>query len=328
MPRCVYCRNEKADEHFCKAEHILPKSFGRFENNFTLHGTVCDDCNQYFGDHLELVLARDSFEGHSRFAYGVKDPEEFRPFGRASRIVIKVCEGSFSGAYAYREYCSEAADVILRPLPQIGFRDSSGKYEYFLLDDIPTNQELREKGFDLKHERAIWGIAIDKEILCAKLLEKGIEFQHHGDFVAPKQSESVLCEVEGTIDQQICRAIAKIAFNYLLYWQSPDFLLEADFDPTRRYIRYGEDPGYRLIAIRDQPILADEPVVGERRLGHLITSNWAGDGVSIVGQISIFNWITYCVSVVRDYAGIRRDVKRGHFFDVSNRRILELETRN
>jgi hypothetical protein len=82
-----------------------------------------------------------------------------------------------------------------------------------------------------------------------------------------------------------------------------------------------------MIAIRDEAILADEPIVGGRRLDHLITVNWAADGVSILGQVSIFNWVTYCVSLLRDYGGKRRDVRRGNFFDVSNRRILELEAR-
>jgi hypothetical protein len=212
-------------------------------------------------------------------------------------------------------------------MPQVGFRNDLNKYEYFLLDEIPTVQQLRERGYDLKHEHAICGIAIDEDSLRATLAPKGIDFEHHGELVPPEQCESVLCEVEGTIDQHIFRAIAKIAFNYLLYWQGPDFLLEAGFNPTRRYIRYGENPGYKLIIIREQAILADEPVVGKRRLGHLITCNWAADNASIVGQVSIFNWVTYCVSLLRDYLGERRDVKHGHFFDVSGRHILELGTR-
>ena len=327
MPQCVYCLDEKGDEHFRKVEHVLPQSFGTFENNFTLRGTVCDECNQYFGNHLELALARDTYEGNSRFTYGVKDPDEFRPFGRSSRIIMRLGEGPFEGAYAFREYSSEAGEVVLQPLPQVGFLSAAGKYEYFLPDDIPTQERLKERGFNLKDQRSICGIAVDEATLRAKLTEKGIEFKHHGDLVPPEKSQSILCEVEGTIDQQIFRAIAKIAFNYLLYWARPEFLLEEPFDPVRRYIRYGERPGYILVAVREKAILADEPVVGERRLGHLITSNWAQDGISIVGQVSLFNWVTYCVSLLRDYSGERGDVKRGHFFDVSNRRISELETR-
>ena len=328
MPRCIYCLENKAADLFQKVEHVLPQSFGRFESNLTLRDIVCDHCNQYFGDHLELALARDTFEGHSRFTYGVKVPEEFRPFGRRSRIVIKITEGPFESAYAYREYSPEAAQVVLQPLPQVGFLlVPSQQYEYFLLDEIPSEQQLREKGFDSQHKRAICGIAIDEELMREKLAEKGIQFKYKGEIVPPKQSESLLCEVVGIIDHSVFRVIAKIAFNYLLYWHGSDFLFEASFDAVRRYIRYGEKPGYEMIAIRDEAILADEPIVGGRRLGHLITVNWAADGVSILGQVSIFNWVTYCVSLLRHYGGKRRDVRRGNFFDVSNRRILELEAR-
>ena len=328
MPRCIYCLEDKAEEHFRKAEHVLPQSFGTFENNFTLRRVVCDDCNQYFGDHLELALARDTFEGHSRFIYRVKDPEEFRPFGRGSRIIIRIMEGPFEGAYAYREYSEEAAEIVLQPLPQVGFLMApSQKYEYFLLDDIPTEQQLRQKGFDSQHQRAICGLAVNEESLRDRLAENGIKFRYHGEVVPPRQSQTLLCEVEGTIDQKIFRAIAKIAFNYLLYWQEPEFVFEAPFHTARRYIRYGEHPGYKMIAIRDDAILADEPIVGKRRLGHLVTTSWAQDGVSILSQVSIFNWVTYCVSLLRDYGGERRDIKRGNFFDVSTRKILELETR-
>jgi HNH endonuclease len=200
MPRCVYCLDEKTDEHFRKAEHVLPQSFGTFENNFTSRGTVCDECNQYFGNHLELALARDTFEGHSRSTYGAKDPDEFRPFGRGSRIIIRLREGPFEGAYVYREYSPEAAEVILQPLPQVGFLNAADRYEYFLLDDIPTQQQLSERGFKLKTQRAICGIAVNEETLGAKLAGKGIEFQYHGELVPPEKSQSVLCEVGGTID--------------------------------------------------------------------------------------------------------------------------------
>lgn len=328
MPRCIYCLEDKPKDRFRKTEHVLPQSFGTFESNLTLRGVVCDECNQYFGDHLELALARDTFEGHSRFIYGVKDPEEFRPFGRRSRIIIRIKEGPFKGAYAYREYSAEAAQVVLQPLPQVGFLMApSQKYEYFLLDEIPNEQQLRERGFESQHERAICGIAVDEEPLRERLAEKGIQFRYRAEIVPPRQSQSLLCEVEGTIDQNIFRAIAKIAFNYLLYWQGLDFLFESPFNTARRYIRYGETPGYKMIAIRDEAILADEPIVGERRLGHLITTSWAQDGVSVLGQVSIFNWVTYCVSLLRDYTSTCRDIRRGHFFDVSTRKILELEAR-
>jgi len=55
---CIYCLKDSNNVSFKKSEHVLPQSFGVFENNFTLNGVVCDSCNKYFGDNLELDLAR------------------------------------------------------------------------------------------------------------------------------------------------------------------------------------------------------------------------------------------------------------------------------
>jgi hypothetical protein len=52
--KCIYCKVEKDAKYFTKVEHVIPQSFGHFENNLTLRNVVCDDCNQYFGDNLEL----------------------------------------------------------------------------------------------------------------------------------------------------------------------------------------------------------------------------------------------------------------------------------
>jgi hypothetical protein len=200
----------------------------------------------------------------------------------------------------------------------------AGRYEYFLLNEIPAERELLEKGYDSRHREAIRGLAIDGSQLWGKLAEKGITFQYGGEIVSPQRSHSTLCELKGTIDQKIFRAVAKIAFNYLAYWQGPELLHEPSFDTARRYIRYGKQPGYSMVDVREDAILADEPVVGQRRLGHLITTNWAQDRVSIMAQVALFNWVTYRISLAREHPGERRDIRRGHFFDVANDEILEL----
>ena len=65
--KCIYCLEDKPETSYKKVEHVIPQSFGVFKNNFTLNKVVCDDCNNYFGDNLEIDLARDTYEGHSRF---------------------------------------------------------------------------------------------------------------------------------------------------------------------------------------------------------------------------------------------------------------------
>ncbi len=329
MPiRCIYCQGEKSEECFTRAEHVVPQSFGTFRKNLTLRGIVCNSCNQFFGDTLEIALARDTFEGHSRFAHGVSDPVDFRPFGRKSRIVIRLTEGDFAGAYAYREYSSEVEEILLRPLPQVGFRRAdSNQYEYFLLDELPERTDLDAMGIAWDHPAAIRAVAVDEATLREFLAQKEIEFQSRGELVPPDDSESLLCDVEGTIDQIIFRAVAKIALNYLTYWQGPEFIHESYFDPVRRYIRFSERPRFPLVMVTEQPVLADEPVVGRRRLGHLLTVNWAADGRSIVSQVSLFNWVTYCVSLAKDYPEAARDITKGNFFNVSSGEILDLEAR-
>ena len=74
--------------------------------------------------------------------------------------------------------------------------------------------------------------------------------------------------------------------------------------------------------------IGDEPVEGMRRLGHIVTVNWAAERISIISQVSLFNWASYRVSLARNFSGERRNIRRGHFFNVNNREILDLETRS
>jgi hypothetical protein len=156
------------------------------------------------------------------------------------------------------------------------------------------------------------------------LLRKGFTFKAH-KVANPDDSEaSLLCTLEGTIEDTISRAVAKISFNYLAYWQGREFMLGADFNPIRCYVRYGAKPQYSLIQIRQEPILGDEPLYGKRRSGHLLTVGWTSDKRSIIGQVSLFNWLTYSVCLARDCIGEHRAIQKGHFFDPYNQQISQL----
>jgi HNH endonuclease len=328
MATCIYCQEERPKESFTKAEHVLPQSFGKFRQNMTLRNVVCDRCNQYFGDHLETYLGRDTFEGQLRFKHGVKNADEFKSVGPESRMVLKSTEGDFAGCYMYREYSQEGGGIVVKPLPQVGFMLAPGNtYEYFLLDKIPSKAELDSKGFQAKHARSIVSLAVDPDELAARLREKDIPFRLGGPLEPSQRPDTVLCELEGTIDHIVLRAISKIAFNYLARWEGSDFVQHRAFDKARRYIRWGHAPGYKLIQLDEKAVLADEPIEGTRRLGHLVTVNWAHDGISVLAQVSLFNWITYLVLLAPDFTGPPPELTRGHFFDVSNSAILELGAR-
>jgi len=313
---------------FKKAEHVMPQAFGKFEQNFTLRGIVCDDCNHYFGNVLERILGRDTFEGHARFRHGVKNQEAFNPL-RSKRVTFKITEGQFTGAHAYTAFVEKVGHIQVFLMPQVGFfLDSDDRYEYFLVTDIPTPDVLRERGFNGTDPRSIVSVGIDSQVVRRVLAEKGITFNIRGEIPPDTSRKDLGVEMTLTIDDIVCRAVAKIAFNYMAYWQHAAFALHPAFDVIRTFIRYGDQPGYPLVQVADEAILGDEPIEGSRRLGNLITTGIAMDGVSIFAQVSLLNQLTYRVALARDFPGaIPPDFVRGHLFSLGNHRILELEAR-
>ena len=325
--KCIYCIEEKPLTSFTKVEHVILQSFGLFANNFTLINIVCDDCNQYFGDCLEIAMARDTLEGASRFKFGLKTPKEFKSLGKQSRIMIKIAEGECKGAYAYREYSEKQGRIVIKPIPQIGFlKKEPAEYEYYLLDQIPHKNDLDKDGFDTKRPRALKALGVDVDTARQVLAEKGIKFEYEGE-AGPSENpqEDWLCKVDALIDSTIFRAVAKIAFNYLAFGEGRDFLLDKSFDSSRNFIRHGKKADYPIAIVDNTPILADEPVEGLRRLGHIVTVNWAADRISIVSQVSLFNDATYRVSLATNFSGARRNIRRGHFFNLNSGEILDLE---
>lgn len=326
--KCIYCLEYKPKSSYKKTEHVMPRSFGLFKNNLTLNSLVCDDCNQYFGDNLEIDLARDTFEGQSRFEFNIKKDKDYKSAGKNSRIKIRIMDGPLKGTYAYREYSCEKKAIVFKPLPQVGFRrKDTSEYDFFLLPEIPDKSFLEEKNYDMKHPKAIRAFGIDDNQLEILLREKNIQIKHGGEFILPSTPQKILCDVEGEIDRCIFRAVAKISFNYLAYWHSSNFVYQSDFDNARRFIRFGEKPTCPIVAVAQKPILADEPIEGKRRLGHLVTLNWAIDQVSVISQVSLFNGVTYVVCLSRNYSGERRDIRKGHFFNTKSMTIYDLEAR-
>lgn len=302
----------------------MPLSFGLFQNNFTLKGCVCDECNQYFGDNLEIDLGRDTYEGISRFEYGVQNPKEFKSFGKRSRLRLKIAEGILKGALSYLAFSEEHNVVTTMPLPQAGFLDkSTGDYAYYSVDEIPSKSELEQKGLDREKDVRAFGNSFDE--IEQALAEKGIYPKFQEEIPLPEKKEGKwLIEFEGSIDKTICRAIAKISFNYLIYWHSVDFALQQSFDPIRSFIRYGKDGISPLVMIRTQNILVDEPSQDSRRIIHIVTVNWTQDGKAIISQVSLFNFLSYTVQLAKNYPGEMRNLRKGHFYNLGDRKIYEL----
>jgi hypothetical protein len=78
------------------------------------------------------------------------------------------------------------------------------------------------------------------------------------------------------------------------------------------------------VEIDSEPILKYDTRTRRQTNGHLVTVDWAIDGTSIFGQVSLFNRARYSVSLARNYRGLWRQIRSGHLFDIQRRRVRRL----
>ena len=326
LMKCIYCLEDKRSNLFTR-DHVLPESFGSFEKNFTLINTVCGVCNEFFGKGIETYLARDTFEGGTlRYETNVKNLSEFKSIGKKGQLNIKISEGKCKGIYVYRDYSDRDGKILIKPCPQIGFLRICGDYEYYLLDKIQDKHKLNQNEYNLKDIISIRILACNPNHAKKLLNEKGFTIINLVDAGYPNDfNDKFLCEIERDVDDVIFRAIAKIGFNYLAYWEGIDFVIQSSFDPIRKYIRWGEKPDIPLKGVQKGPFFSDEKYSNKKRSGHIIAINWESNERSLVARISLINFMPYIIRLAKDDYGKYKHVKRGHFFNIKDRNILEMK---
>ena len=321
--RCIYCLRDLVADAF-NTEHVIPRAFGTFEQNLTLNDIVCAECNSYFSKSIELFFARDSFEAYDRIKRGLKPVEELEEFPQDRLTFSAAVEGEWCGLRL--RFRREGDDAAIGLVPQVGFQRKGSPHWTYLTEEEITDPENR-----LPSEIADEGIRIIGpsdvvvERLANILRERGINFQKRGELVPPAiDTRDIEIFINTKIDPVIKRCAAKIAFNYMAYTAGRVFVLHTAFNVTRTYIRYGESPEYPLVVADDTPILANDTRTLRQTEGHLITVNWTADNKHVVGQLSLFNRVTYRVSLARDFAGLWRHIRSGHHFDLGSRQIAPL----
>ncbi len=251
--KCIYCCVDKNGNEFIKKEHVIPQAFGKFRNNLTLIKKVCDDCNQYLGDTLEIALARDTPEGIMRFLHGIKEPADFKTLGSKTRLKSIVCEeGHFKNAYM--KYTRKNGIFGIEPREQIGFlRKDNNEYDYFLLSEFPST--LDKALYNLKDYRGIHYLC-DFDEAKVILNKIGIPLRNSKAGKLPlTKIQTHKANLTYTFDINISRAICKIAFNYFAKWNNTGNLLDPNFNDIRDYIRDGTLPSSELLFHYNTPIL-------------------------------------------------------------------------
>ena len=302
----------------------MPQAFGKFIDNFTLD-CVCKECNAYFGNNLELFLARDTIEALLRLQYGLKPLESVENLRRDRLRISFGTEGDWQGALG--EFIFEDGEPVVGPIAQVGFA-KKGEPGWIYL----TEHELADSGRSIPDnvdpDEDIKMVAPNEQVekrLINLLAKKGIKFQKKRDLPPPPcDTGQHPVDINVRIDRIIQRCIAKIAFNDLTWVTGPDFALLPDFDVIRSYIRDGKLPHLPLVDVTQETVLADESPNRRQTNGHMITLAWSASTPLVEGQVSLFNANKYRIRLAQNFSGVWRDIRSGHHFDIIDRRITPL----
>jgi hypothetical protein len=320
--KCIYCLTENTKLSFNK-EHVLHKSFGKFQKALSLTREVCKNCNAYFGDNIDRVLGRDSFEAILRLRYGIKPSKEYSDIPY-NRLTITVPEGNGDWTGVKVVYLPPSVHM----LPQLGFpRKGTGDYIYFTLPEVEKG--IQVDNFDVKNGSKVKIIANAKdeyEKLISFLRKSNIPMGTEREFSPVKLDDGKLnVKVEFIIDTILARGIAKIGFNYMAKMCGSTFACKDDFNRIRQFIRYEKLPPGELretIEPSRQPLLANDDF-NRRRFGHILLVEWDITRRHVLARVSLFNSIAWTIILARDVSGIFREIKSCHFYDIQHRVVKQ-----
>lgn len=317
--QCIYCLRH-LDRSAFDRDHVVPAAFTpAFQENLTL-GVVCRECNHYFGTRIEAVFAHGSLEAVLRLHYGLVPPEEAEELIRR-RVRFEYPEGEYAGLHI--ALTNQGGTLLFAPIPQVGFARRGGGWTYVIEEHLTS----RQIPTDIEPSAGIRIIGLsreDEDRLVALLSGYGIPYARQRDLPRPERWGEVNPHLIFPLDGVVRRTVSKIAFNYLAYAAGDDLVVRSDFHGIRSYIREGAQPTYEPVRVTQIPVLRDDRVSGRRTPGHTVTVEWPDPTVGIVGQVALFNEMTYSVVLAPGVSGIWRPVRSGHFFDLRERRVSPL----
>ena len=328
MNTCIYCRSAGPFNR----EHVIHEGFGRFRNTLVLHNTVCADCNQGFGDTIDLALTRSSVEGFERYRFGVKEPSEIEKFRYGDLKLRAKVEGDFAGAAFEHRASPDGTHLVARLLPGLAVRrKDSDEFVHF------TEQEALD-GAWLKNPDVDWhlGFRVFGDEASTKRIEEALRAQgvipSYRRLLTPPADGEMLVEQEFQITTDMQRALAKTAVNYLAYTQGSAYALRPEFDVVRRFVRYGKMPPSVLPRVLSLPglpfsrINAGDTILqdGERRpVVHFVSIGVNQEYRDIAAGITLFGFMAHRVLLAEGFQG-GLPAPRAHLYNVKTLDVFEL----
>lgn len=320
---CIYCKDAK---HACEfhREHVLPEAFGKFKNALVLHDAVCKDCNQFFGNTLDVKLARGSLQGAVRYFRGIKPQVKFRNVDK-KRVHLSA-RALGQAALRPAEFVETPEGEGLAFTPGISYKSVSSKEEQFVsLETLERGDWKNSDDIDRQHPVIL--SYYDDHVLeriqkALAQLKLGVEILDTVD--QTEAGRRVLVVVDAVIeDLLLYRAVSKIAFNYLAYKMGRDFVLRPIFDQTRTFIRQGSSSNTLVKKIEPIKLSGDRDEAARRR-GHVVALELAADGTTTVGFVEFFGIITYSV-MLGMFGQLAIPISAGHYFDIVSKEVIPMD---
>ena len=311
MPQCIYCRCTRRDPF--SREHVIPQSLGSFRGGLTL-GCVCDECNHYFGKHLELEFARESAESVARYLHGLRDVESA---SRTRRMTARInVPGLLFGAKVLLRPNASRNGIDIVYLPQVAFKNKDAEdWKWYTVEEL-NSDVLRalEPGSVMK---LMVTSPAEEEKIRSQLRELGLGPTKaiSRDQVPPRPD--VKTRVKCDFDFNMSRCVAKIAFNYFAHvlGENTRLLLRREFDAVRRYVRYGSNPEQPIVYFSEKARFEQDSTTPSFVDGHILAVGWDNTNENIGCALSLFNTMTYRVVLCRKYEGLWFPLHSAHSFD-------------
>lgn len=344
MARCVYCLKNEEETTFAHREHVMPQFLGTFSplNPVLVGDLVCDTCNHAFSP-FERNFHEDSEEGITGQMLNIDNRHSVRLRGKNVKMVTSNGIGVDMLDQVFPFFKREAERLVVELKPQVQLRNYDGVYQVFLPEALRVIKKDGREFRDVK--KRIAGLQ-QKDIrifapadhagdeaafssVVALLVDFGITYKEgEKAFSAIEKREGTPFEIsmECTVNRDIGRVLAKIAFNYFAYCantsQKSDILFGENFDRIRQFIR-----GDESIALKDVVISLDKDVIlGEERdgqkrlLAHVVVFEEVNG--QIIAKLSFWGRRIYEIAIGAIPSDLSvRNFGCGHVFDPFKQRI-------
>ncbi len=317
-PTCIYPGPHS--ETF-SPEHYLPIALGRFEGMEPLQNRICTGCNNELGRRVETQFLRAGPTGFFRWMIGIRGRDGLppSPFHRAAAgadpmyIVGRAPDWPFELLWEAEPGTENVCPLrqIIFHHPLIGYR-AIGVLERFRERPDDFRDHLREQG--LENATPIHVFATEDEAAWMGTLLEGLGRQPPQEWTRiDVQQQRIELVTTVTVTEAYFRAIAKIAFHYLLKMY-PDLTgFEREFDDIKEFIWNGGNVERFVVQRRDQ-------FIANFRLGyrptnwmHVLASERARGRITVYSQFFVGPRslpLPYEIKIGRDPARIHTNRQR------------------